>query len=496
MICRKAGKLRGNRRFAGEGRIRMQFIIEEQVLQETLWEEGSSDIVLEIPEGVRHLGPYCLDSSIQKQTVPGLQGIVIPNTVEVIEADAFCDATQLMPFPYLHCVHFRGTLQEWCAIEKGFHHNFDAYTDIGLRDYDLYLLDDEGREYLAEHLVIPEPVTEIRACAFAGCTSLKSVTILGSIRLFACAFRDCPNLTRIRILGDLSMDDVWDCFVSGDQSPFDETEELEIAVSDSAAEEIIRREYFDLKNTPIRITLADREETLGEILEIVEFLQEEYHYKYDTPIGQDIIKTFRRHLSVLRSELRTESDSYDDESDAERQSGETDSDSLLPGGYHYDDRMALRTRIFHWLIVCYRKLHAYDESVHKLAEEVKGLRGINETTWPLRDLPDLAPLQWEAEELLDLIDEGADKLIERGVLDVSETVYDRIHGLLDLLEEILYAEEDLLEYYVDSRERMETEQDLSWDSFLEGYHMWAGRLIESADRAKAEVWEMLRAEIM
>lgn len=501
----------------------MQLIIEDNELLETLWESGNEEVVSQeagsestvfvVPEGVRTLCGCCIDSYEKAQTVPDLREVIIPNSVERIEAFAFFAARGLEPLPHLHVVRFRGTLEEWCAIDKGWNDNFEAYEDFGIHDYDLYLLDEEGREYKAEHLVIPKEVKELAEGAFMGCGSLKTVDIPGDIRISSCVFQSCRNLSHVRLLGDHVEWDIWCIFETGDQSPFDETEDLEVTLSDAAAESLIHSESFDLKNTYIRFTLTDRAETLGEIMETVEYLEEEYHYKYGTPIGQDIIQTYRRYLHISQNDRLEESDSYDDESDAEdipekpdsgmpfsesMESGaffseEMESGISLPGGYHFDERMTIRAKVYHLLITLYRTLHAYEEGAKQVAEEVDTIRTTEEIPALFRRLPDLDPAIWETGDLMDLMDASSEDLTKRGALDIPDTLYERLDGILDSLNELCRLEGTLADELwtslydgVDWDIRLRLKEHYSEEIRLLAKELWD----YSAD-IKKDVWNFL-----
>ena len=95
-----------------------------------------------------------------------VEDLVIPNTVTEIKAYAFYSCNSLSSVNYL------GTIEQWCGITFG---NYYGANPLNYAKK-LYL---NGE--LVEDLVIPNTVTEIKAYAFEGCTSITSVNYLGTI---------------------------------------------------------------------------------------------------------------------------------------------------------------------------------------------------------------------------------------------------------------------------------------------------------------------------
>ncbi len=117
----------------------------------------------------------------------GLTSVTIPNSVTTIGSDAFSGCTVLT------AVHI-SDLSAWCNID------FDFSSSNPLcYAHNLYL---NGN--LVTDLVIPDDITEIKKCAFYGCSGLTSVTIPNSVtEIGYIAFSDCTGLTAVHI-SDLS----------------------------------------------------------------------------------------------------------------------------------------------------------------------------------------------------------------------------------------------------------------------------------------------------
>ena len=113
-----------------------------------------------------------------------LTSVEIPSSVTTIKSNAFYGCTSLTSVNYL------GTIEQWCNIT--FDNDYANPLSNGAK---LYL-----NGVLVTDLIIPNTVTEIKACAFSGCTSLTSVEIPSSVTTIKSnAFHGCTSLTSVEI---------------------------------------------------------------------------------------------------------------------------------------------------------------------------------------------------------------------------------------------------------------------------------------------------------
>jgi len=134
-----------------------------------------------IGNSVTSIGDYAFESC------SGLTSVTIPNSVTSIGNHAFYGCYNLT------AVHI-SDIEAWCKIKfsKGV---YDYSSNPLYYAHHLYLNGEEVTD-----LVIPNSVTNIGACAFAGCTGLTSITIPNSVtNIGASAFNDCDNLTAVHI---------------------------------------------------------------------------------------------------------------------------------------------------------------------------------------------------------------------------------------------------------------------------------------------------------
>ena len=132
-----------------------------------------------IPDSVKSIGNDAFSGC------KALVSVTIGNSVERIGDHAFYICMGLTS------VYYDGDIAGWCGISFG-----DQYANpLGYAD-ELYI----GDQLIAEVLVIPDSVTEIKSYVFSGYTGFTSVDIGNSVEsIESYAFRNCTKLTSMTI---------------------------------------------------------------------------------------------------------------------------------------------------------------------------------------------------------------------------------------------------------------------------------------------------------
>ena len=113
-----------------------------------------------------------------------LKKVVLPKSITNIAKNAFSGCV-------IEDVYYAGSVAEWCGIT--FEDMMASPLNYGSK---LYV---NGNQLLTEK-IIPESVTEIKAYAFANCTSLTSVSIPATVTTIGdMAFYGCKNLQNISV---------------------------------------------------------------------------------------------------------------------------------------------------------------------------------------------------------------------------------------------------------------------------------------------------------
>ena len=460
-------------------------MIEDNELQGILW-EGETDGTVRIPDGVVFLGSWCLEADDSPCPPPVITEVTIPGSVRQIDSEALAGWTAMDIPRTIKTVRYLGTLREWCSIRKGWSDHFDMYTDFGPMDYELRLLDDEGNEYTAEELVFPADICEIEAASFAGCSSLRSAEIRGNAEIGAIAFQNCRNLHYVILSGDWISMSGDDRFEAGDQFPFDDRESLEIRLSDGAAESLLASELLDVEAVSTRYVLADREETLGEILEITDEIRDRYIYEYHLDRDISPVALFRIYLKASILTGAEESAWYIDREEP----ADTEPEWQMPEGFHEDVETCLKFSLRDRLRRAMQQLREYTAIVRDYVAFLSGaedVSAIQDSDFPLPGLWDMIE---EAEDTLDTYTWADEEDPEaQGNL---ESLIDQIEGYKDLLESIQNEEDELHEMYMTCRDPHWSEYNTyDPETFLQWYREDAEDLLAACAECEEYIIERL-----
>ena len=142
--------------------------------------------VYTVPDGVTSIDTCAFLESDK------LEGIVIPSSVKRVGEYAFHGCNSLKK---LYISDIRSWLEIGCVADGytsyPIFYDYDYLADT-YRDYDLYL---NGE--LVTELVIPDTVTKVPYCAFAGCRSIRTVVVPKTVKLEYDAFKDCTSITDV-----------------------------------------------------------------------------------------------------------------------------------------------------------------------------------------------------------------------------------------------------------------------------------------------------------
>ena len=298
----------------------MKFQIRENTLVNIEYDDRT-ETVLRVPDGVVRVD---LKDVLQYrlEDLPPIKEIHIPRSVRSITSSCFSffgDSYGLeTTFPSLEKVFFHGSLEQWCAMERGSWNSF--FVGDGLEHFGLFCLDEHGAFYEVRSVVFKRKMQRVEHGAFYGCTSLTSVVFCGSADIGARAFLECPNLKTLRVYGpSLELCEENDADSREWNFPLPEETDFVLQISEEIAEKLYFEESYLLK-TDIMVELLSGED-LPDLTELLQYLEEADRNALWLPEHWDELSLTERYRTLVEAERDRETASEDEDADGSALSG-------------------------------------------------------------------------------------------------------------------------------------------------------------------------------